>query len=199
MTPAENAARYLVELANNEAEPDPLTPMRLHKLLYYAQGWTLATRGRPLFAGRLEAFVHGPVVRELFARLPSGPALLTPELVPGDSAQLTDEERALLACIWERYRQYSASALRQMTHQEPPWINARARAGVKDGEPCSEELSEAEMAAFFQSRLTSEVSLALARTPLFPAIDSSSWQRSHADMLAGRSRSLKEARHALRR
>lgn len=34
---------------------------KLHKLLYYMQGWTLAALGRPAFANDLQAWVDGPV------------------------------------------------------------------------------------------------------------------------------------------
>ena len=41
-------ARDLVRLAADEPEPDHLTHMRLQKLLYYVQGWSLAIRNGPL-------------------------------------------------------------------------------------------------------------------------------------------------------
>src|SRR5438552_2691079 len=61
-----DVARYFVQLAGEGEDGDPLTPMRLHKLLYYAQGWALAVLGKPLFTGRFEAWVHGPVLRDLY-------------------------------------------------------------------------------------------------------------------------------------
>ena len=45
-----------------------LTPapgdVKLHKLLYYAQGWHLARTGRPLFPEAVEAWTDGPVVAD---------------------------------------------------------------------------------------------------------------------------------------
>src|SRR6476660_4904178 len=48
----EAIAKYLLTLAETEDEPDPLTHLRLQKLMYYVQGWSLALRKRPAFAGR---------------------------------------------------------------------------------------------------------------------------------------------------
>lgn len=45
---------------------DPLTNMKLQKLLYYAQGWHLALKGDALFDERIEAWPHGPVVPPVY-------------------------------------------------------------------------------------------------------------------------------------
>ncbi|MCH7691617.1 MAG: DUF4065 domain-containing protein, partial [candidate division Zixibacteria bacterium] len=39
-----------------------VSAMKLHKLLYYAQAWSLVWDERPLFQERIEAWVSGPVV-----------------------------------------------------------------------------------------------------------------------------------------
>ena len=62
MAAAMDVVRYLVELAGPNEEGEPMTHMRLQKLLYYVQGWHMAWYGRPLFAERIEAWQHGPVV-----------------------------------------------------------------------------------------------------------------------------------------
>ena len=66
MTHALNVARYLIKLAGSGAERDPLTNLRLQKLLYHAQGWHLAVFGRPLFPDQLEAWPQGPVVPDVY-------------------------------------------------------------------------------------------------------------------------------------
>lgn len=47
-----------------------LTMLKLQKLLYYAQAWYLVNKGKNkrLFIGKFEAWVHGPVNREIFNR-----------------------------------------------------------------------------------------------------------------------------------
>ena len=64
---AVDVARYLVLLASTESdgpaqEADCLTNLRLQKLLYYVQGWSLGERGRPMFREEIQAWRYGPVV-----------------------------------------------------------------------------------------------------------------------------------------
>ena len=65
MAKAVEVARFLAYLAANDVEPDYLTNLRLQKLLYYVQAWSLVLRkSADFFQERIEAWVHGPVVRE---------------------------------------------------------------------------------------------------------------------------------------
>lgn len=45
---------------------DPITHLKLQKLLYYAQGTHLAISGVPLFDENILAWEHGSVVREVY-------------------------------------------------------------------------------------------------------------------------------------
>ncbi|MDY6802276.1 MAG: DUF4065 domain-containing protein, partial [Cyanobacteriota bacterium] len=40
----------------------PLSAMKLHKLLYYSQAWSLVWDEQPLFSERIEAWANGPVI-----------------------------------------------------------------------------------------------------------------------------------------
>lgn len=65
MASAYEVAQHLIRLAEFEEEPDYLTHLRLQKLLYYVQAWSMAMRSRPMFPERIEAWGHGPVVPNL--------------------------------------------------------------------------------------------------------------------------------------
>jgi uncharacterized phage-associated protein len=54
---------YLVRL--DPTAGDSISNLKLQKLCYYAQAWSLALRGKPLFPERIEAWAQGPVVPEL--------------------------------------------------------------------------------------------------------------------------------------
>ncbi len=47
----------------------PCTHMKLQKLLYYAQAWSLVWDEKQLFGDRIEAWANGPVVPRLFQQL----------------------------------------------------------------------------------------------------------------------------------
>jgi uncharacterized phage-associated protein len=46
-----------------------------------------------------------------------------------DFSKYSTEERELLDEVYSVYGQYSAWKLRNMTHEEPPWIDANAAGG----------------------------------------------------------------------
>src|SRR5690606_28223588 len=45
-----------------------MTPLKLQKLVYYAQAWHLAFYGTKLFNEEFQAWVHGPVNYELWQK-----------------------------------------------------------------------------------------------------------------------------------
>lgn len=145
----------LVSLAHLDPESDEVSPLRLQKLLYYVQGWSLALRGRATFEGRFQAWRFGPVVPEVYFDLASfGKAGVEPKQLrdasPGyTTAVLSDDDRNFIASVWDVYRKYSAVSLVEMTHNERPWIEARANTPASD--QCNEFLSEVTMAAYFKS------------------------------------------------
>ena len=47
-------------------ECGPMTPRRLHELLYCAQAECMSEHGRPLFGDDFGAWLFGPVIPELF-------------------------------------------------------------------------------------------------------------------------------------
>jgi uncharacterized phage-associated protein len=148
MIPAESAARYLLLLAREtEEERTPVTHMQLQKLLYYAQGWSLASKGRRLFRGRLEAWRHGPVVREAFSCFKDFKSDPIPPEEARDEGGLLPEDRALLQSIWLRYGRYAGWQLREMTHSEPPWRNARG--DLPDQAKSDAEISDDQLAEYF--------------------------------------------------
>jgi uncharacterized phage-associated protein len=142
-----NVAKFLVYLAACEEEPDFLSHLRLQKLLYYVQGWSLANRNKAMFTERIEAWAHGPVVRDVYAVLSSfGRRPILVEDI-GEPADLTEEEMAFIQSVWESYKQFSASSLREMTHNESPWLEARKGLGPADR--CEEEITVRAMKDFF--------------------------------------------------
>ena len=117
MPSAINVARRFIRLAGQGEEPDYRTHLRLQKLLYYVQGWSLAALGRPLFADRIEAWPEGPVVKELYHQYKGYEGNVIPSEAVAEPEGLGAEEPAGIASVWERYKGYSANALVEMTHQ----------------------------------------------------------------------------------
>lgn len=161
---AAQVARILIQLAEQDMDVDqePMTNMRLQKLLYYVQGWSLARRGERAFAERLEAWQHGPVVPPLYGRLKD----LGKNPIPADRLDEQDIDpdlRAFVASVWEDYRAHSAIKLRHKTHTEDPWKDA----WEKRSQPnfCDEEITEEALRAFFSPKVPRGVKKFKKRTP----------------------------------
>lgn len=64
---AKRVADYIIAFAHEHG--DPVSNLKLQKLLYYAQAWHLALHDNPLFDERIEASVHGPAVPPVYGAL----------------------------------------------------------------------------------------------------------------------------------
>jgi len=147
---AAQVARILIELAEQDRDVDqePMTHMRLQKLLYYVQGWSLARRGEKAFDDRLEAWEHGPVVPVVYRQLKGSKKnpLTVAQLEEG---QIDSDLKTFIASVWSDYRSHSAIRLRQMTHAESPWKNAWEKRLLPDH--CQEEITEEALLEYFES------------------------------------------------
>lgn len=120
---AEQIANYLLTLPG--AEDNDVSNLKLQKLCYYAQGLVTAMRGgERLFQDELSAWDHGPVVASLYHKYKHYGSQPIPVVVDFDIKQIDEKDRKALCDIYEYYGQYSPWRLRNMTHEEKPWIDA---------------------------------------------------------------------------
>jgi uncharacterized phage-associated protein len=122
-----NVAKYLLNLAadgNNK-----VNPLKLQKLLYYCEGWTLAITDKELFPKEnFQAWVHGPVNVRTYHEFNNSYGMYDPIEAPEHAcldASVTVEQKAIIERVFEVYNQYSGSQLEEMTHAESPWLEAR--------------------------------------------------------------------------
>lgn len=146
-TTALQAARCLIRIA--EADGDPLTHLRLQKLLYYVQGWSLAVRNRPIFGDRIEAWSWGPVVPRVWRKFKQyGDTHIISSQDEPAAQNLSEKDRSFIGRVWDAYKEFSAFKLSDMTHQEPPWRDARE--GLPDSSPSTAEISLGAMRTYFR-------------------------------------------------
>ena len=123
MKNALDVARYFLRRLDREAG-DTISPLKLQKLLYYAQAWRLVLRERPLFSEAIEAWVSGSVVREVWDRYKAYKYHDIPQ-PDTENIEFLEDEIEVLEEVWESYGELSARQLRDLTHSETPWLNAR--------------------------------------------------------------------------
>jgi uncharacterized phage-associated protein len=127
MVSASKIAKYFLAHSCDREEGDLISNLKLQKLLYYAQGFSVALLGHPLFAERIEAWTHGPVVPSVYREYSHYGAGAIPEPSDFDLDNYDEETKALLDEVYSVYGQYSAWKLANMTHVEPPWKDAYRR------------------------------------------------------------------------
>ena len=121
---ARDITEYYICCSNDKEPGDLISNLKIQKLVYYAQGIHLAATGKALFDDEIVAWMHGPVVEDLYYEYKRyGDGSIEP--TPGyDIPDFDKETKQLLDEVYRVLGQYSAWKLRAMTHNEPPWINA---------------------------------------------------------------------------
>ncbi|MCL2265992.1 MAG: DUF4065 domain-containing protein [Treponema sp.] len=127
MTDVLDVANYILEISREESEDgefELISHMKLQKLVYFTQGFSLALFNRPLFSEPIEAWKHGPVCPKLYHILKVyGAAPITAVFDP-EKIALNNDEKLLIKMVYDNYGQYSASRLRKLTHDDGPWSTA---------------------------------------------------------------------------
>jgi uncharacterized phage-associated protein len=119
---------------------------KLHKLLYYCQGYHLAMQGRLLFEETISAWDMGPVVGAFWHDEKQGQAS------PGERSKLDNSQLNTIGYVLSRYGSLGTDRLIEMAHAEPPYQAAdahRSKGGRVRMEP-------ARMRQYFADVLKSE-------------------------------------------
>lgn len=124
----------------------PMTAMKLQKLVYYSQAWSLVWDEAPLFPERIEAWANGPVCPDLY-RAHQGRFKLNAGELKGDPSALTPDEIDTVKSVIHYYGDKPAQWLSDLSHRESPWRDARI--GLADGDRGSVEITHAAMAEYY--------------------------------------------------
>lgn len=93
--------------------------MKLQKLVYYAQAWSLAWDGSPLFGEELQAWKYGPVSPRLYGMHKHEGGF------EGNPERLSANQKATIAAVVRFYGKQPATWLAELSHREDPWMKAR--------------------------------------------------------------------------
>jgi uncharacterized phage-associated protein len=104
---------------------EDITPLALQKALYYIQGFYYAFYKTFLFSEECEAWVHGPVYRDIYFRYRDyqfDPIEGNDEF---DVTVFSSSEKAILDSVIKNVCCYSGKVLEKFTHSEAPWLATR--------------------------------------------------------------------------
>jgi uncharacterized phage-associated protein len=143
MATASEVSRYIIRYFQEAG--DPVTNLKLQKLLYYVQGWSLAIRDQPAFNEPMQAWVHGPVQPAIYGtykqyRWNPIVEVISDPVIDGDLKDVINQ-------VLQAYGTDSGYELEIRTHQEIPWIQARG--DIPSDEESTNTIEQDVMKTFF--------------------------------------------------
>lgn len=106
---------------------EDITPLALQKALYYIQGFHYAFYKTFMFAEDCQAWVHGPVYREIYFRYRNYRFDSIGCSDEFDDSVFSSSEKAILDSVVNHICCYSGKVLEKFTHSEAPWLSARGK------------------------------------------------------------------------
>lgn len=141
MTTVFDVAKYVVKKLGE------VPTMKLHKVLYYCQAWSLAWDGKPLFDEEFEAWANGPVCPELFSRHKGIFVVDMTLFTDMPDCHFTEDEQETMRAVLDYYGDKDPQWLSELVRKEAPWKEARA--GVPAGEMCHVIISKESMQQYY--------------------------------------------------
>lgn len=135
-----DVAKYILECFG------PMSAMKLQKLCYYSQAWSLVWDEAPLFQEDFQAWANGPVCPELFFKT-QGQYIVSAYDETGGEGNLTINQKDTIDRVLDYYGDHDAQWLSQLTHMEDPWI--KARKGIPLGAGCNNVITKESMAMYY--------------------------------------------------
>lgn len=111
----------------NNCGGEYITHLKLQKLLYFAQGCYGVIEKEPLFNEKIYAWAHGPVVADLY---PFYKQYHDNGITEYEDVNIDEHTSSILEEVYQVFGQYSAWALRNITHQQSPWLETKQDAEI---------------------------------------------------------------------
>jgi len=138
---ADDVAAYILKKCG------AMTTMKLQKLVYYCQAWSLVWDEKPLFKDKIEAWAGGPVIKTLYNKHKG--QFSVNKWPSGNIAKLNQEQKETIQGVIAYYGDKKAQWLSDLAHMEDPWKDARKKAGLKNGDRGCGIISTASMHEYY--------------------------------------------------
>lgn len=126
-----------------------MSAMKLQKLVFYSQAWSLVWDDAPIFDNVIEAWANGPVVRDLYEVHRGKFRVDTTTFAEFAKESLTDNQKETIDIVLSSYGDKSPQWLSDQTHAEAPWKIARA--GQPEGYRGDSQITLESMAEYYSS------------------------------------------------
>jgi len=138
-----DVAKYILK------EKGAMSAMKLQKLIYYCQAWSLVWDDEPLFDNKISAWANGPVVWDLYNQHRGMFRVNYKDFEHLAKGRLNREQKETIDAVLDAYSEKSAQWLSDQTHAEAPWQDARK--GLSDSDRGNREITLASLAEFYGS------------------------------------------------
>ncbi|MNJ98102.1 hypothetical protein D3C87_158640 [compost metagenome] len=138
-----DVAKYIIQ------QVGPMSTMKLQKLVYYCQAWSLVWDEQPLFKEPIQAWANGPVVPELYSYHRGHFTVEPEEFKIGNASKLSDEQKDTIDTVLLSYADKTAKWLIDLTHMEDPWLIARE--GLQPNDRSNQVITWESMAEYYSS------------------------------------------------
>ncbi|WP_053954657.1 Panacea domain-containing protein, partial [Inediibacterium massiliense] len=143
-----DVATYFLNKVDIEAG-DLISHLKLQKLVYYAQAWMMAFLNKIIIKEDFQAWVHGPVIPEMYNNYKKFGANPIPKVNILDENIFNEDEKLILNGIWNVYGKYNAKYLEALTHMEDPWRDARGN--CQEDERCTNVIEKENIKTYYSS------------------------------------------------
>ena len=116
MPTALDVAQYILERRG------PLTTMKLQKLVFYSQVWSIVWDDDRLFPEPIQAWKNGPVVPALWTA--TAKRFRVSDVPGGTAGELNRGQSETVNLVLDFYGDKDAQWLSDLTHMEDPWKEA---------------------------------------------------------------------------
>jgi len=138
-----------------------MSHLKLQKLIYYVEAYHLAYFEESIIEEDFEAWVHGPVVREVWDNYKNfdSPLFDSLELSKDEARKiikkiesiLTEDQLDLINDVFRALGEKSSYELERLTHEEKPWREARN--GLPGDKNSSNKISKDTMKNFYHEEM----------------------------------------------
>ncbi len=121
-TSIHDVAKYFIALSEPGTSKS-VTPLKLQKLVYYAQALSYPFNNRKMFDEDFEAWVHGPVSPELYTTYKDFRWNEINISIP--FPVIDEDDETVIKAVWQLYGEKDGKILENKTHNEIPWKETR--------------------------------------------------------------------------
>lgn len=122
MYSAELIADYILERSTRNNAP--ISNLKLQKYLYFVQAEFLVNTEKPCFTDDIVAWSFGPVVPDVYQKYEKYGSTVILYIGTKSAEKIRNEDRETINSVMDRYKDYTAAQLTDVTLKQTPWTKA---------------------------------------------------------------------------